>query len=90
MHQIYISLKNQGSVVVDLRRGSGLRDDDCCLAIYVMLYRPEHLTNLILVSFTDQVKDLLRRDPPTRLSCVTEMLEERAQITLARYSDVLN
>jgi len=79
-----------GGVVVDLRRAGGLGDDDWWLAIYVMLSRARQLTNLILVGFTEQVEDLLRRVPPTRLIWVTEMLEQRAQITLARYSDVLN
>ena len=79
-----------GGVVVDLRRAGGLGDDDWWLAIYVMLSRARKLTNLILVGFTEQVEDLLRRGPPTRLIWVTEMLEQRAQITLARYSDVLN
>ena len=55
-----------------------------------MLSRVRKLTNLILVGFTEQVEDLLRRGPPIRLIWVTEMLEQRAQITLARYSDVLN
>ena len=79
-----------GGVVVDLRRAGGLGDDDWWLAIYVMLSRARRLTNLILVGFTEQVEELLRRGPPTRLIWVTEMLEQRAQITLARYSDVLN
>ena len=79
-----------GGVVVDLRRAGGLHDDDWWLAIYVMLSRARELRNLILVGFTEQVEDLLRRGPPTRSIWVTEMLEQRAQITLARYSDVLN
>ena len=79
-----------GGVVVDLPRAGGLGDDDWWLAIYVMLSRARKLTNLILVGFTEQVEDLLRRGPPTRLIWVAEMLEQRAQITLARYSDVLN
>ena len=75
-----------GGVVVDLRRAGGLADDDWWLAIYVMLSRARKLTNLILVGYTEQVEDLLRRGPPTRLISVTEMLERRAQITLAHYS----
>jgi hypothetical protein len=75
-----------GGVVVDLRRAGGLGDDDWWLAIYVMLSRARRLTNLILVGLTEQVEDLLRRGPPTRLISVTEMLETRAQLTLARYS----
>ena len=78
-----------GGVVVDLRRAGGLGDDDWWLAIYVMLSRARKLTNLILVGLTEQVEDLLRRGPPTRLIWVTEMLEQRAQITLARYSDAV-
>ena len=78
-----------GGVVVDLRRAGGLGDDDWWLAIYVMLSRARQLTNLILVGFAEQVEDLLRRGPPTRFVWVTEMLEQRAQITRARYSDAL-
>ena len=33
---------------------------------------------------------VMLRGPPTHLIWVTEMLEQRAQITSARYSDVLN
>ena len=79
-----------GGAVVDVRRAGGLVDDDWWLAIYVMLSRARQLTNLILVGFTEQVEDLLRRGPPTRFKRVTEILEQRAQITMARYSDVLN
>ena len=50
-----------GGVVVDLRRAGGLGDDDWWLAIYVMLSRARQLTHLILVDFTEQVEDLLRR-----------------------------
>ena len=77
-------------MVVDLRRAGGLQGDDWWLAIYVMLSRARQLSNLILVGFTEQVEYLLRRGPPTRLIWVAEMLEQRAQITLARCSDVLN
>ena len=75
-----------GGVVVDLRRTGGLTDDDWWLAIYVMLSRAQRLTNLILVGFTEQVQDLLRRGPPSHLIAVTEMLQQRAQTTFARYS----
>ncbi len=61
------SLTLHGGVVVDLRRASGMRDDDWWLAIYVMISRARKLTNLILVGFTEQVEDLLRSGPPTRL-----------------------
>ena len=36
-----------GGVVVDLRRAGGLDDDDCWLAIYVMLSRARQLAKLI-------------------------------------------
>ena len=64
-----------GGVVVDLRRAGGLVDDDWWLAIYVMRSRAQKLTNLILVGFTEQVEDLLRRGPPTRCIWATEMLQ---------------
>ena len=79
-----------GGVVVDLRRAGGLDDDGWWLAIYVMLSRARQLTHLILVGFTEQVGNIMCRAPPTRLSSVTEMLGQRAHITLARYSDVLH
>ena len=41
---------------------------------------------MILVGFTGQVEDLLRRGPPTHLITVTEMLEQRAKYTFSRYS----
>ena len=53
-----------------------------------MLSRARKLSNLLLVGFTVQVEELLRRGPPIRLITVTEMLEKRAQNTLARYSDM--
>ena len=77
-----------GGVVADLRRAGGLQDDDWWLTIYVILSRARKLANLILVGFAEQVEELLRRGPPTRLIEVTEMLEARAQYTLARYSDL--
>ena len=79
-----------GGVVVDVRRPGGLDDDDWWLAIYVMLSRARQLTNLILVGFTEQVDNLLRRGPPISLISVIAMREQSAHITLARYSDVLN
>ena len=54
-------------VVVDLRRAGGLQDDDWWLAIYVMLSRARKLKNLMLLGFSDQVEELLRRGPPERL-----------------------
>ena len=78
-----------GGVVVDVRRAGGLDKDDWWPAIHVMLSRARPLTHLILVGFTDQVDNLLRRGPPTRSISVFEMLDPRAQTTLARYSDVL-
>ena len=75
-------------VVVDLCRAGGLGDDGWWLAIYVMLSRAQELTNLILIGFTEQVEVLLRRGPPAHLISVTEMLEKRAQRTMAQYSEV--
>ena len=79
-----------GGVVVDLRRAGGLDDDDWWMTVYVMLSRARQLTNLIVVGFTEQVENIMRRGPPTRLISVIEMLEPRAYITLARSSDVLS
>ena len=62
-------------------------DDDWWLAIYVMLSRARKLTNLILIGLTEQVEELLRRGPPTRLIFVTEMLQQRARLTLARMAE---
>ena len=72
-------------VIVDLRRAGGLQDDDWWLAIYVMLSRARRLANLLLVGFSQQVEDLLRRGPPERLSKITETLEARAEQTLAKF-----
>jgi hypothetical protein len=74
----------EGGVVVDLRRAGGLLDDDWWLAIYVMLSRARRLKNLILLGFTKQVEELLRRGPPTHLIKVTLQLETRAKNTLAK------
>ena len=75
-------------VVVDLRRVGGLVDDDWWLAIYVMLSRARKLENLILLGFSEQVEELLRRGPPTQLVAVTSQLEARAKETLARISSM--
>ena len=74
----------EGGVLVDLRRVGGLLDDDWWLAIYVMLSRARRLKNLILIGFTKQVEELIRRGPPTNLIKVTSELESRAKVTLAR------
>ena len=79
----------EGGVVVDLRRAGGLQNDDWWLAIYVMLSRARKLDNLLLLGFTDQVEELLKRGPPVRLIEITRQLEERAKITVRRYRDVL-
>ena len=76
----------EGGVVVDLCRAGGLQDDDWWLAIYVMLSLARKLHNLLLLGFTEQVEELLRRGPPEQLIKITTMLEERAQLTLATYS----
>ena len=52
-----------GGVLVDLRRAGGLEDDDWWLAMYVMLTRARKHENLILLGFTEQVEELLRRGP---------------------------
>ena len=75
----------EGGVVVDLRRAGGLQEDDWWLAMYVMLSRARKGQNLILLGFTDQVEDLLRRGPPTRLTDITSTLEARAEETLAKF-----
>ena len=71
-------------VLVDLRRGGGLEDADWWLAIYVMLTRARKLKNLILLGFTEQVEELLRRGPPTYLRELTDKLETKAASTLER------
>ena len=73
---------------MDLRRVGGLIDDDWWLAIYVMLSRARKLENLILLGFSEQVEELLRRGPPTQLVAVTSQLEARAKETLARISSM--
>ncbi len=73
----------EGGVVVDLRRAGGLHDDDWFLAIYVMLSRAQRLRNMILLGFTPQVEDILRRGPPKQLRKITAQLEARAEDTLA-------
>ena len=79
----------EGGVVVDLRRAGGLHNDDWWLAIYVMLSRARKLENLILLGFTDQVEELLKRGPPVQLIKITKELEDRAKITLRKYGDEL-
>ena len=74
----------EGGVLVDLRRAGGLQDDDWFLAIYVMLSRARRLKNLILLGFTEQVEELLRRGSPTKLMEITASLEARAEATFAR------
>ena len=79
----------EGGVVVDLRRAGGLQNDDWWLAIYVMLSRARKLENLLLLGFTDQVEELLKRGPPVQLIKITKELEDRAKITLRKYGDEL-
>ena len=74
----------EGGVVVDLRRAGGLQDDDWWLAIYVMLSRARKLESLILLGFTEQIEELLRRGPPTQLIKITATLEARAEATMAK------
>ena len=74
-------------MVVDLRRAGGLDDDDWWLASYVMLSRARKLKNMMLLGFTAQVEELLRRGPPENLIQVTEWLEEVANSTMALLAD---
>ena len=73
-----------GGLLVDLRRAGGLEDDDWWLAMYVMLTRTRKLQNLILLGFTEQVEDLLRRGPPSYLRELTDKLEAKGAATLER------
>ena len=73
-----------GGVVLDLRRAGGLEDSDWWLAIYVLLTRGRKLENLILLGFTDQVEELLRRGPPPYLRQLTDKLEAKAALTFER------
>jgi hypothetical protein len=73
-----------GGVVLDLRRAGGLEDSDWWLAIYVMLTRGRKLEHLILLGFTDQVEELLRRGPPPYLRQLTDKLEAKAALTFER------
>ena len=67
-----------GGVVLDLRRAGGLEDSDWWLAIYVMLTRARKLKSLLLLGFTDQVEELLRKGPPTYLRELTDKLESQS------------
>ena len=50
-----------------------------------MLTRARKLENLILLGFTEQVEDLLRRGPPAYLRQLTDKLEAKAALTLERF-----
>ena len=67
-----------------LIRAGGLEDDDWWLAMYVMLPRARKLENLMLLGFTEQVEELLRRGPPSYLRALTDKLEAKAAATLER------
>ena len=54
------------------------------LAVYVMLTRGRRLENLILLGFTEQVEELLRRGPPPYLRQLTGKLEAKAALTFER------
>ena len=75
----------EGGVVIDLRRGGGVLDDDWWLNIYVMLSRARRLENILLLGFSQQVEDLLRRGPPASLVDRIKKLELKAADTLKRY-----
>ena len=70
-------------MVLDLCCAGGLEDSDWWLAIYVMLTRGRKIENLIL-GFTDQVEELLRRGPPPYLRQLTDKLEAKAALTFER------
>ena len=72
----------EGGVVIDLRRAGGLEDEDWWLAIYVMISRARKLENIILLGFTEQVENLLRKGPPQNLIKITAKLEEKVALTL--------
>ncbi len=70
----------------ELPKRRWLEDDDWWLAIYVMLSRARKLDILILLGFTPQVEELLRRGPPENLIKVTNRLETTAATALERLS----
>ena len=72
-----------GGVIIDLRRGSGLQDEDWWFNIYVMLSRARRLENIILLGFTPQVKELLKRGPPPRLLQIMRQLRDKAKKTMS-------
>ena len=76
----------EGGVVVDLRR-AGLTDDDWWLATYVMLSCARRLDNLILVGFSPQLEELLKRGPLENLRKVTADLEAKTAATMESLSD---
>ena len=76
-----------GGVIVDLRRGGGLQDEDWWLNIYVMLSRARRLDNIILLGFSKQVEDLLKKGPPQRLHDIMGQLRKKAVKTMSAYSN---
>ncbi len=50
-----------------------------------MLSRARRLDNLILIGFTEQVENLLKRGPPQRLIKITEELESKADATFEKW-----
>ena len=72
-----------GGVIVDLRRGGGLQDEDWWLNIYVMLSRARRLENIILLGFSKQVEDLLKKGPPPRLVQIMALLRKKAAKTMS-------
>lgn len=52
-----------------------------------MLSRARKLQNMILVGYTAQVEDLLRRGPPSSLIKIVERLEQKAEVTMSALSD---
>ena len=76
-----------GGVIVDLRRAGGLQDEDWWLNIYVMLSRARRLENIILMGWSSQVEDLLKKGPPARLLQITEALRKKATLTMQKLQE---
>ena len=63
-----------------------MEDDEWWLAIYIMMSRARELDNLILLGFTPQVAELLRRGSPENLIEVINRLETIAPTTQESFS----
>ena len=58
-----------GGVIVDLRRGGGLQDDDWWLNIYVMLSRARRLEKILLLGFSRETQPKKTRCHPEAHCC---------------------